>query len=127
MRSNTIGLGVIAIVVAAVLGTVILLMPLRLHLHTVKITTHLRNGAGLKEGAPVRLAGVDIGKVASVRVWPGDKEGEVEVVMKLGTPYELPIPNDSVVSLSTEGVLGETYVNIDTSNASGAPIAIMVS
>lgn len=36
-----------------------------------------------------------------------------EVMMKLRTPYELHVPNDATVSLYTEGVLGETFAEIN--------------
>jgi ABC-type transporter Mla subunit MlaD len=42
--------------------------------------------------------------------------------MKIDTPYELKIPRDSVVFTETAGVLGETYFEIDSSQASGTPI-----
>ena len=42
--------------------------------------------------------------------------------MKLRTPYELNLPNDSTVSLDTAGVLGETYAEINVSEASGPPV-----
>jgi ABC-type transporter Mla subunit MlaD len=42
--------------------------------------------------------------------------------MALKTAYELNIPSGSTVSLETAGVLGETFVEIDTHNASGPPI-----
>jgi ABC-type transporter Mla subunit MlaD len=42
--------------------------------------------------------------------------------MALATNYELKIPRDSVVSTATAGFLGETILQIDTSQASGAPI-----
>jgi ABC-type transporter Mla subunit MlaD len=42
--------------------------------------------------------------------------------MELRTSYELKIPNDSVVSTATAGILGETYLVIDVSAASGPPI-----
>jgi ABC-type transporter Mla subunit MlaD len=39
--------------------------------------------------------------------------------MSISTGYELRIPNDSTVILSTEGSLGETFADIDTGNALG--------
>ncbi len=42
--------------------------------------------------------------------------------MVLTPGYEIKIPDDSVVSLQTAGLLGETFVNIETVNASGPPI-----
>lgn len=40
----------------------------------------------------------------------------------LNTPYELRIPAGSLVSTETAGVLGETFVGIDVSTASGPPV-----
>jgi len=36
--------------------------------------------------------------------------------------YELKIPNDSTASLTTAGIVGETYVQIDAARASGPPL-----
>jgi len=73
-------------------------------------------------GAPVRLSGVDIGNVAAIRVVP-DKDKQitpVEVVMKVSTKYGFNLRRDSVTSLDTAGVLGETYLDIDSAQAIGA-------
>ena len=75
----------------------------------------------LRAGAPVRLAGVDIGYVKTVRVRPELRESPVEVTMILVPSYEIKIPNDSVATLSTAGLLGGTYVALDISNAVGPP------
>lgn len=45
-----------------------------------------------------------------------------EVMMKLRTPYELHVPNDATVSPYTEGVLGETFAEINVLGASGPPV-----
>jgi ABC-type transporter Mla subunit MlaD len=39
--------------------------------------------------------------------------------MRIKTPYELKIPSDGTASLSSEGVLGPTFVDIDTRNTHG--------
>jgi ABC-type transporter Mla subunit MlaD len=41
--------------------------------------------------------------------------------MRLATNYDLRIPNDATAYLSRSGILGETYVDIDVSGASGPP------
>ena len=83
---------------------------------------YFANAMSLRAGAPVRLAGVDIGSVASVRARPELKEARAKVVMLITPSYELNIPSDSTVSLETAGVLGETYVEIDVGHASGPTI-----
>jgi hypothetical protein len=90
--------------------------------HKLVVKAYFSNAMSLRNGAPVRLAGVDVGSVRSVRARPELKEAPAEVVMVLTPAYELKIPNDSTVSLATTGVLGSTYVEIDVAHASGAPI-----
>lgn len=111
--------------VAALAGVAVLallLVVLRPMGHKLTLKTYFANGEGLRVGAPVRAAGVDVGSVRSVRVRPELKEEPVEVFMVLNTSYEIKIPSDSVVSLETAGVLGGTYVEIDTTGTSGPPI-----
>lgn len=67
--------------------------------------------------------GVVVGEAASLRVRPELGERPVEVQMTISTSYELGIPNDAMASLSTEGVLGQTFVEIETRRAHGAAIA----
>jgi phospholipid/cholesterol/gamma-HCH transport system substrate-binding protein len=107
-----VGVGVLAL----------LLVVIRSLGHKLVVKAYLTNALGLRAGAPARLAGVDIGSVKSVRARPERKEAPVEVIMVLDPPYELKIPSDSTISLETAGVLGETYIDIDATSASGPPI-----
>jgi phospholipid/cholesterol/gamma-HCH transport system substrate-binding protein len=72
-------------------------------------------------GAPVRLSGVDIGNVTAMRV-VADKDKQltpVQLTMKVSTKYGFDLRRDSVTSLDTAGVLGETYLDIDSAQAIG--------
>jgi phospholipid/cholesterol/gamma-HCH transport system substrate-binding protein len=63
-----------------------------------------------------------VGNVIHIRVVP-DKDKQltpVEVIMKVSTKYGFDLRRDSVISLETAGVLGETYLDIDSSQAVGA-------
>src|SRR6202022_2890770 len=71
------------------------------------------------EGAPLRLAGVDIGNVTGVRIVNGKPLTPVEIMMKVNTKYKFNLRKDSVTILSTAGILGETYVDIDSTQAKG--------
>jgi phospholipid/cholesterol/gamma-HCH transport system substrate-binding protein len=113
--------GLIAVVIAVILFAVLFGYP-RLFAHRIELTVYFQNANGLRAGAPVRLAGVEVGKVTSVRARPEMQAAPAEVTMSLRTPYELHIPNDSTVSLDTAGVLGETFAEINVLGASGAPI-----
>jgi len=87
----------------------------------IKLKSYFDNANGLREGAPVRLAGVDIGNVTNILV-VRDRTKQltpVEVTMKVNTHYRFNLRKDSLTLLSTAGVLGETYIDIDSSQAKG--------
>ena len=63
-----------------------------------------------------------MGTVRSVRADPQNKNCPAKVEMMLATTYEISVPKDSIAETNTAGLLGEVYVNIDTTQASGAPI-----
>jgi phospholipid/cholesterol/gamma-HCH transport system substrate-binding protein len=90
----------------------------------ITLVSFFDNASGLRVGAPVRLSGVDIGNVSAIRVVDAkDKRlTPVEVIMKVGTKYDFNLRRDSLTSLDTAGVLGETYLDIDSSQAVG-PVA----
>jgi phospholipid/cholesterol/gamma-HCH transport system substrate-binding protein len=87
------------------------------------LKAYFDNAGGLREGAPVRLSGVDIGNVKTVRIVPGKPSTPVEVTMKVSTSYSFSLHKDSVALLATAGVLGETFVDVDSSTAKG-PIVV---
>ncbi len=110
----------IAAVVVVAFGLVLALAkPSQSHL---QVRCYFQDVQGLRSGAKVRLAGVEVGSVTSVRVHPERRDQPAEVTMFLQTPYELKIPNDSVVILETAGVLGEVFPEIDMRGASGPPL-----
>ena len=93
--------------------------------HKIKLKAYYDNAGGLQEGAPVRLSGVDIGNVVNVRVVsdPARRLTPVQVTMKVNTRYHQSLRKDSVTSLETAGVLGSTYIDIDSSTAKGPEAA----
>lgn len=86
------------------------------------VNTCWQDADGLRTGAKVRIAGVDVGFARVVRAQPQERACPVAVEMAFTTDYELKIPADSVVSTATAGILGETLLDIDVSQASGRPI-----
>lgn len=77
--------------------------------------------AGLREGAPVRLAGVDVGTVS--RIWfLSDIDAKMlGVELRLDSGVQERIRKDSVASIKTMGVLGDKYISI-TMGSSHEPI-----
>ncbi len=78
------------------------------------LVTYLPEAQGLKEGAPVRLAGVEVGNVDRVQLSPyrGDPARSVAITMRVLKSYKQDIRGDSKASLITEGLLGERMVDI---------------
>jgi phospholipid/cholesterol/gamma-HCH transport system substrate-binding protein len=90
--------------------------------HGRELTAYFTDVRGLRTGAPIQLAGVEVGRVVRVHARPDLRDNPAEVLMALRTEYELSIPKDSVASVGTAGVLGETYVILDVHEATGPPV-----
>ena len=86
------------------------------------VRSYFENSAGLKVGGPVTLAGVTIGTVKSIHIVPQRKLTPVEVTMKVAAKFAEDIRQDSRASLVTQGVLGDTDVEIDSNTAVKPPI-----
>jgi phospholipid/cholesterol/gamma-HCH transport system substrate-binding protein len=91
------------------------------------LTTYLPEVSGLTNGAPVRVDGVEVGNVESIRLLPRtpgkapQKNKNIEVVMRVDKQFKDDILTDSTASLVTEGLLGNRYVNI-TRGFTGTPL-----
>jgi phospholipid/cholesterol/gamma-HCH transport system substrate-binding protein len=88
------------------------------------VRAYVDNAGGLRVGAPARLEGVDIGNVTAIRVVADPKRrlAPVEVTMKITTKYADTMRSDCQVELTTAGVLGEVFVDMDCRQAQGGPM-----
>ena len=123
LKWSQLRVGITVIIASLTLGFLLFLMSGTSGLLTPRITVkaYFDNAEGLRPGAPVRLSGVDIGNVSRIRIVSSkDKQlTPVEVTMKISTKYNDSMRRDSEISLETAGVLGETYLDIDSSQAVG--------
>jgi phospholipid/cholesterol/gamma-HCH transport system substrate-binding protein len=124
VRWAQLRVGLTVIFAAATLGLLIFLMTGTRGLFTPRIELHsyFDSAEGLREGAPVRLQGVDIGNVTGITVVADRPLTPVRVRMRVSTRYKESLRKDSIATLSTAGVLGETFLNIDSRTAKG-PLA----
>jgi phospholipid/cholesterol/gamma-HCH transport system substrate-binding protein len=90
----------------------------------IMIRAYVDNAGGLRVGAPVRLEGVDIGNVVRIRVLADPKRvlAPVEIFMKITTKYQDAMNKGCQVELTTAGVLGEVFVDVDCRGTKGGPL-----
>jgi phospholipid/cholesterol/gamma-HCH transport system substrate-binding protein len=128
VRWSQLKVGLIVLVSSLLLIALIFLMTasngLSFFSHRISAVTYFENSAGLKPGAEVNLQGVTIGTVKSVTIDPSSarKLTPVRVLMQMDSKYTGRVRKDSLVSLSTIGVLGDTVVDINSQVATGPPI-----
>jgi len=79
-----------------------------------RIITYLPEVESLTTGAPVRLDGLEVGNVQTMRLTPHpqDKMHNIELVLRIDKKFQDSIRTDSDASLATEGLLGNRYVTI---------------
>ncbi|MEO8738969.1 MAG: outer membrane lipid asymmetry maintenance protein MlaD [Casimicrobiaceae bacterium] len=74
-----------------------------------RIEANFDNIGGLKLRAPVKVAGVLVGRVENVRLNP--KTYEALVTMRVDNQYTF--SRDTIASINTSGLLGEVYIGLD--------------
>ena len=74
-----------------------------------RITAKFDNIGGLKARAPVRSAGVNVGRVTSVTLDPQTFLGVVTLEVNKGVSF----PKDSSAKILTAGLLGDQYIGIE--------------
>jgi phospholipid/cholesterol/gamma-HCH transport system substrate-binding protein len=74
--------------------------------------------SGLREAAPVRLAGVEVGMVKKMQVFTDDSDGrKTKVRVSAWIKDDIAIPADSKITINQLGILGEKYLEIIPGNS----------
>jgi phospholipid/cholesterol/gamma-HCH transport system substrate-binding protein len=76
---------------------------------TYTVNALFDNIGGLKKQAPVKSAGVVVGRVQDIRF--DDKSFQAKVVLAMDLQYQF--PKDSSLKILTSGLLGEQYIGIE--------------
>jgi phospholipid/cholesterol/gamma-HCH transport system substrate-binding protein len=122
VRWSQLKVGVLVLIALAALTLLISLMSGNsggLFSRHIRVYSFFENASGLKPGAPVNLQGVTIGSVKKIVIVPSRKLTPVKVIMSLGLNYRAALHADTTASLETAGVLGDTFVDLDSSHATG--------
>ena len=65
------------------------------------------NASGLKTGAPVEVAGVEVGRVDSIQITP---LSQARISMKLEPGVK--VHDDAIASIRTKGIIGDKFVKL---------------
>ena len=77
--------------------------------HTYGLVANFDNIGGLKVRAPVRSAGVAVGRVTKIRLDTKTYQGLVTMEID----RDLPFPKDSSAKILTNGLLGDQYIGLE--------------
>lgn len=86
------------------------------------LRAYFANAAGLKNGAPVTLQGVTMGNVTKMVVDLSHSPNPVQVTMEVGRAFRSDLHTDTTATISQAGVLGDSYVDLDSAHATGPEI-----
>ena len=75
---------------------------------TYMLRARFQSSSGLKEGSPVEIAGVAVGKVTDISFDPE----EYLSVVELTVPRDVKIQEDATASIRSTGIIGSTFVKI---------------
>ena len=76
---------------------------------TYAVTARFDNIGGLKVRAPVRSAGVTVGRVTSIALDPKSFQGVVTVAIERAYQF----PKDTAAKILTSGLLGDQYIGLE--------------
>jgi phospholipid/cholesterol/gamma-HCH transport system substrate-binding protein len=115
--------GVFVVAGIAAFIAVIYVLGARARLFEARYTIHadFTEVGGLREGATVRLAGVQIGRVTDVHL-PPQPGSRVRVDLTIGKQFADRIRKDSVARIETQGLLGDRIVEITVGTAAAPAV-----
>jgi phospholipid/cholesterol/gamma-HCH transport system substrate-binding protein len=74
----------------------------------IHVIAQFQNVSGVNVGTDVRVAGIKVGQVSAVRLDP--KSYQADVTLALDPAVK--VPNDSSAAITSEGILGGTYMSL---------------
>ena len=80
---------------------------------TYAVTAKFDNIGGLKVRAPVKSAGVTIGRVAAIALDTSSYQGTVTMELEQGIAF----PTDTSAKILTSGLLGDQYIGLEPGGA----------
>lgn len=81
------------------------------------LVCHFDDISGLRVGAPVQLAGINVGTVDQIHFESRLEKKKVKLVLRIGSRFQERIREDSVASIVTQGLLGDRLVSVSVGSA----------
>jgi len=124
MASREIKVGAFVLLSLLVLGGVIFLLgdERRLFQRHLEMRTSFKDVAGLSRGSPVRMGGVDIGRVVGVAYGTNPEDHTIFVELLVVAEEAKRIRHDSVATVEGKGLLGDKMVVITPGSMTSAPM-----
>ena len=122
LRWSQLKVGVLALLALTILSVLIFILAGStggLFTRKINLIAYFQNANGLKDGAPVTLEGVTIGNVVHVRIIPSHEPDAVQVVCRVGSNFLPSLHTDSTAAITSAGVLGDAFVDISSTHATG--------
>lgn len=112
-KTNPVRLGVFVFIGFVLIVTAVFLIGNKesMFSKTFIIKAYFPSIEGLRNGAPVRLSGIDVGSVKEIKI-VNDTRGQVMVVMKLGSDIRPYIKEDAIATIETEGLVGNKVITL---------------
>ena len=126
-RSIEVKVGILILVSLAILSAFVLIMGGLSFEKTYTIYVDFDNPGGLQSGAPVRVAGVKVGKVEELRFMGGQVDPKthrrtlVRATVALEKRVQDAVHEDADFYVTTQGVLGEQFMAVEPGSP-GKPI-----
>ena len=115
MKKTNVEIAVGAFVLAGIACLVYLAINLgetELFSRGYRVSAEFDNISGLKVGAAVEVAGVDVGRVEQISISPGNR---ARLLLKI-TP-DLVLKDDTIASIRTKGIIGDKFVKLSMGNS----------
>jgi phospholipid/cholesterol/gamma-HCH transport system substrate-binding protein len=77
-----------------------------------QIYANFENASGLKTGAAVEVAGVEVGRVVSIRLTP-----MFQALVGIKLQEELQVRDDAIASIRTKGIIGDKFIKLSPGSA----------
>ncbi len=126
-RSIEVKVGILILVALGLLAAFIVVMGGLNFEATYRVNVDFQNPGGLQAGAPVRLAGMRVGRVSAIEFRGNDPQAVsggtlIRVVAELEKQYQPSIHENSRWFVSTQGVLGEFFLAVDPGSPDLPPL-----